>query len=219
MTSQPPPDCIILSEVLRMEVSAIGADLYITVRGSSLFTGQSALTKAKEVAQLVEAIVGEGIAPDQIQVHNISINNESGALTKSSSAQYTLKIRTKLEQLPDLLSIAATAKNASLQSINWRYDEDEERELQWLEAGLAQAKLRAERIARGLGVKIIGIKECRLTKSPIPDLAPPGMAPMMMGARRRVQDNVDLGMPIAQTTEKFVHIDLQFRIETARNAD
>jgi uncharacterized protein YggE len=212
MTSEQPSDCIILSEILKREVQATGADLYVTVRGSSLFTGQAALKKAKEIAVLVEAMTGTGLEQDQIFVHNISINVESGALSKSSSAQYTLKVHTTLERLPDLLTAIANAKNANLQSIAWRYDEDEERDLQWIEEGLAQAKIKAQRIAKGLGVKIVGLRECRVNKSHIPLPGPTEMAPML--AMRRRVESVDLGMPIAQSTEKYLHLDIQFRVET-----
>jgi uncharacterized protein YggE len=213
MTSEQPSDCIILNELLKREVQAIAAEVYITVRGSSLFTGQAALKKAKEVAVLVEALTGAGLEQDQILVHNISINVESGALSKSSSAQYTLKVRATLEQLPDLLTAIANAKNANLQSIAWRYDEDEERDLQWIEEGLARAKIKAERIAKGLGVKIVGLRECRVNKSQFPQPGAVDMAPML--AMRRRTESVDLGMPIAQSTEKYLQLDIQFRVETA----
>jgi uncharacterized protein YggE len=213
MTSEQPSNCIILSELLKREIQAIAAEAYITVRGSSLFTGQAALKKAKEIAVLVEALTGAGLEQDQILVHNISMNVESGALSKSSSAQYTLKVRATLEQLPDLLTVIANAKNANLQSIAWRYDEDEERDLQWIEEGLAHAKIKAERIAKGLGVKIVGLRECRVNKSQLPQPGTVDMAPML--AMRRRSESVDLGMPIAQSTEKYLQLDIQFRVETA----
>jgi uncharacterized protein YggE len=215
MTSEQPSDCIILSELLKREVQASAAELYVTVRGSSLFTGQAALKKAKEIAVLVEALTGSGLEQDQILVHNISMNVESGVLSKSSSAQYTLKIRASLEQLPDLLTVIANAKNANLQSIAWRYEEDDERDLQWIEEGLAQAKIKAHRIAKGLGVTIVGLRECRVNKSQLPQPGHDQMAPMLAAMRRR-SETVDLGMPIAQSTEKYLQLDIQFRIETVR---
>ncbi len=38
------------------EIEADHADLFVTIRGASLFAGKAALTKAREVSQLVAAL-------------------------------------------------------------------------------------------------------------------------------------------------------------------
>ena len=88
----------------------------MTVRGSSVISGDAALKKAKEVSQLVEALISFGLSPEAIQLLGVHIETSSGALLKSSSATYRLKVGCeKLDQLAELLDIISSQKNATLE--------------------------------------------------------------------------------------------------------
>jgi hypothetical protein len=101
----------------------------VTVKGSSIVSGNEALKKAREVSQLVEALTRFGLSPESIQVQGVHIETASGTLLKSSSAIYRLKVRIeKLEQLAGLLDILAEQKNTTLERIEWRYPEEAARE-------------------------------------------------------------------------------------------
>src|ERR1051325_3106211 len=94
------PDTIKVSALHREEIFASHANLYVTVKGSSLVSGNEAMKKAKEVSQLVEALTQFGLSSDTIQLQGVRLEASSGALLKSSSAMYHLKVKTqKLEQL------------------------------------------------------------------------------------------------------------------------
>jgi hypothetical protein len=123
------PDTIKVSASHKEEIFADRADLFVTVKGSSLVSGNEAMKKAKEVSQLVEALTSYGLSPEAIQLQGVRIESSSGALLKSSSATYRLKIECKkLDQLAELLDIVASQKNASLERFQWKYPEDAARE-------------------------------------------------------------------------------------------
>src|SRR5690242_14869005 len=116
------PDTIKVSATQREEISANRADLFVAVKGSSVFSGDQALKKAKEVSQLVEALTSFGLRPEAIQLQGVHIETSSGALLKSSSASYRLKVNCeKLDQLAELLDIISSQKNATLERIQWKY--------------------------------------------------------------------------------------------------
>ena len=54
------PDTIKVSTSLKDEVSASYADLHVTIKGSSIVSGEEAMKKAKEVNQFVEALTSFG---------------------------------------------------------------------------------------------------------------------------------------------------------------
>ncbi len=123
------PDTIKVSASHREEIFASHANLYITVKGSSIVSGNEAMKKAKEVSQFVEALTRFGLSPDSIQLQGVRIEAASGALLKSSSAVYRLKVKTeKLDQLAELLDIVAEQKNATLERIEWKYPDEAARE-------------------------------------------------------------------------------------------
>jgi len=96
------PDTIKISASHKQEIFANRADLFVSVKGSSLVSGDQAMKKAREGSQLVEALTSFGLSPEAIQLQGVHIESSSGALLKSSSATYRLKvIYEKLDQLPE----------------------------------------------------------------------------------------------------------------------
>jgi len=151
------PDTIKISASHREEILASHADLFVTVKGSSVVSGNEAMKKAKEVSQLVDELTRFGISAENIHLQGVHVETSSGALLKSSSASYRLRVRCeKLGQIADLLDIITSQKNAALERIDWKYPEEEARE-RGLESVLVKAKSKADKVAAALGVKLLGV--------------------------------------------------------------
>ena len=207
------PDTIKVSATHREEIFASHANLYVTVKGSSVISGNEAMKKAKEVSGLVESLTRFGLNPDAIQLQGVRIETSSGALLKSSSAMYHLKIKSeKLEQLAGLLDIIAEQKNATLERIEWRYPEEAARE-RGLEAAISKGKAKAEKIAAALGVKLLGVYDFMENtfdeeRPPMPFQAK-AMAMRSMGA---VADEPSLDMDIQHSKAIQVSVDIWYRV-------
>ncbi len=151
------PDTIKISASYREEILATYADLFVTVKGSSVFSGNEAMKKAKEVSQLVDELTRFGISAENIHLQGVHVETSSGALLKSSSASYRLRVRCEqLGQIADLLDIITSQKNAALERIDWKYPEEEARQ-RGLESALVKAKSKADKVAAALGVKLLGV--------------------------------------------------------------
>ena len=85
------PDTIKISASHREEILASHADLFVTVKGSSVVSGNEAMKKAKEVSQLVDELTRFGISAENIHLQGVHVETSSGALLKSSSASYRLR--------------------------------------------------------------------------------------------------------------------------------
>jgi len=206
------PDTIKISASHKDEISATHADLHVTVKGSSLVSGDQAMKKAKEVNQLVEALTSLGLSPEAVHLQGVHIEVASGALLKSSSAMYRLKIRCeKLDQLADLLDIISSQKNASLDRIEWKYSEDAARE-QALDIVLTKAKSKAEKVAKSLNVKLLGVYDLIENQYdeeiPFPHFAAQAM-PRAMG---KAAPEPSLSMDIQHGKTINVSVDIWFRI-------
>lgn len=205
------PDTIKVSAFHKEEIFASHANLYVTVKGSSIVSGNEAMKKAREVSQLVDALTRFGLSPDSIQLQGVRIESASGALLKSSSAMYSLKIKTeKLEQLPQLLDILAEQKNAALDRLEWKYPEEAARE-RGLESAIALGKAKAEKVASGLGVKLLGVydfMENTFDEGPVAYQAMEmGMAP-----RAKAAAEPSLNMDIQHSKTIQVHVDIWYRV-------
>ena len=209
------PDTIKISASQREEISASHADLFVTVKGSSVVSGDQALKKAKEVSQLVEALISFGLSPEAIHLQGIHIETSSGVLLKSSSATYRLKVKCeKLDQLAELLDIIASQKNAALERIDWKYPEEAARE-RGLEAALAKAKLKADKVAISLGVKLLGvydlIENIYDEEMPYPQFAAQAMP---MRAMSKAAPEPSLGIDIQHSKTVHIGVDIWYRVST-----
>jgi uncharacterized protein YggE len=199
------------------EIEADHADLFVTIRGASLFTGQAALTKAREVAQLVAALHTVGISDSEIRLQGVRADVTSGVLGKTSSATYSLKIRcSRLELLADTLGAITSQKNTSLQSLIWGYGDNEEQRLQWLDACIIRANAKAERIARGLGVRITGIvrfSEGNADPEANHVLTYDSLEPQMMSRyRTRSVSSDELGVEVSHSKTVTLTITVIYRV-------
>ena len=207
------PDTIKVSASHREEIFASHANLYVTVKGSSVVSGSEAMKKAREVSQLVEALTRFGLSPDAIQLQGVHIETASGALLKSSSARYHLKVESeKLEQIPEMLDLLAGQKNATLERIEWKYSEEEARE-RGLEAAIAKGKAKAGKVAAAMGVKLLGVYDfMENTYDEERPVYP--MQAVAMKARAEVADEPSLNMEIQHSKTIHVTVDIWYRVSS-----
>ena len=209
------PDTIKISAFHREEIFASHANLHVTVKGSSVISGDEALKKAKEVSQLVEALTRFGLSPEAIQLLGVHIETASGMLLKSSSATYRLRIKAeKLEQIAELLDIIASQKNATLERIEWKYPEDAAHE-RGLEAAIVKGKAKAEKVAAALGIKLLGVYD--FIENTFDEERPPMpfQAMAMRGkSRGEAADEPSLDMDIQHSKTIQVNVEIWYRVSS-----
>ena len=207
------PDTIHITASHREEIFASHADLFVTVRGSSVFSGNEAMKKAKEVSALVDELTRAGVSAENIHLQGVHVETSSGAILKSSSATYRLRIRCeKLDQLAELLDIVASQKNAALEQIAWKYPEEITR-ARGLETAIAAAKSKADKVAASLGVKLLGVYQ--FTENTFDEEAPfPQFQPQiaMMKARGAPAAEPSLGMDIQHSKTIQVNVEIEYRV-------
>ena len=209
------PDTIKVSASHREEITANRADLFVTVKGSSVVSGDQAMKKAREVSQLVEALTSFGLDSEAVHLQGVHIETTSGTLLRSSSAIYRLKIQCdKLDQLAEILDIISSQKNATMERIAWKYNEDEAREHGLLTA-LEKAKSKADKVAKSLGVKILGVYDLIESnfdeEMPYPQFAAQGMA---MRSVAKSAPEPSLGMDIQHGKTITVNVDIWYRVSS-----
>jgi uncharacterized protein YggE len=207
------PDTIKVSTSHKQELSATHADLHVTVKGSSIVSGSEAMKKAKEVNQLAEALTSFGLKSEAITLQGVHLETASGALLKSSSASYRLKVRIEdLNQLAGVLDVISSQKNATLERIEWKYDEELARE-NGLNIALEKAKAKAQKIAASLHVKLLGVYD--LIENSYDEEAPMFQPQARMMKRSNMADaEPSLGMEIQHNKTIHVNLEIWYRISS-----
>ncbi len=207
-------DLITVEVVRDEELSADRADLFLTIQGYSLVTGNQALKRAKEVAQLVGALTQQGLPEQDISLEGVAVEMTKG-IVKTSQAMYHLRVRCdRLEMLGDALGVIASQKNITLNQIVWGYDDDEERD-RWLEECAGRAPEKAKRIAAGLGVKLTGVhsfSEKRLDSESYGTDGLRGGASMQRSRRSVDHDDYDLGLDVSHKKRVTLTVQAEYRV-------
>lgn len=208
------PDTIKINASQREEIQATYADLLVAVKGSSLISGDAALKKAKEVAQLVDELTRFGLPAEAIHLQSVYAEASGGALLRSSSATYRLRIRCeKLDQFADLIGIITSQKNAVFERVDWKYPDETAQEAA-LEKALGKAEAKARKVSAALGVQLLGVYSLNETtfdqESPRPEM-------MTFGAQAKsrsvgVVPQVDLGMDIQHSKMLEVRVEIEYRV-------
>jgi uncharacterized protein YggE len=209
------PSAIEVSAHHEEDVAADRVDLFVDVEGSSLFTGRAALSKAREVHQLVNELALVGIPEDQIFIESVRATTTSGIFSKSSSARYSLRVHCRsIERLGDVLGAIASQKNVSMNQMDWGYDESPTASARRLGACAAIAKEKARAIADALGVRLgAPYRICEVVPRAEPG-PPSAIMPSFAGvARARASmSQDDLGLSVSHHRKIVTRISASFRV-------
>jgi uncharacterized protein YggE len=209
------PDTIKVSAAHREEIFASHSNLYVTVKGSSVVSGNEAMKKAREVSQLVEALTSFGLSPDAVQLLGVHIESSSGTLLKSSSATYRLRVHLEtLDRLAEVLDIVGSQKNATLERIEWKYPEEEAQE-RGLESAIAKGKAKAEKVAAAMGVTLLGVYD--FMENTFDEERPPmpfQAKAMEMRTLGAVADQPSLSMEVQHSKTIHVNVDIWYRVSS-----
>ena len=205
------PDTIKISASQKEEIFATHADLHVTVKGSSIVSGNEAMKKAKEVNQLLEALSQVQVKEEAVTLQGVSISTSSGTVLKSSTASYRLKIHCDdLSKFADILDVVASQKNAVLTRTDWKYEEDEARERILLSV-MEKVKAKAAKVTRSLGVNLLGVYDFLET---VYDAEPalPFQMQSLSAARSMPEQGPSLGMDVQHTKTIHVNVDVWYRV-------
>ncbi len=207
---------ITVQETQDYEVAADRANLFVTIQGTSYFTGDEALKKTREVAQLVADLSAFGLPPDAIFLQSVSAEAHTGTITKTSRAKYRLRVHcADLPLLAGVVGVITAQKNAALSLLEWGYPDTDARRDDWLLACIARVNEKADKIAAALGVRIIGIAAFgeKLDDPEYTKRAKPAPSDEVMTYMRRAEaGGEDLGMDVSHTKTIQVSVKVDYLV-------
>jgi len=152
-------DTITVRILRKAELDADSADLTVTVEGSTVISGKEAISKAKELRTLVEALREQGISENQIKLRRVEVNSHSFAVIRTSSARYVISVKNvSIEQLTSVLGGIAAQKGANLVNLSWNYSRLNEVRSRLRREALEEALVQARLDAEFLKVDILGVR-------------------------------------------------------------
>lgn len=212
----PHPDMLTIRAHHEAWVRPDYAVLSVRVEGSSLLRGDAAFRKAEEVRHLVEGLAAVGVPEDDVEVVDVRSHTESGLFSKSSSVTYDLRVRCRdIQRIPEALGVVTEARAATLQQVEWRYDQDVEREAGWLRACLRDAEHKAQAAAEALGVRITGVHELHegIADGTGPSIHPRHLAQAQAKSRGGGGGGpIDLGISLASARRIVYAVTVSYRV-------
>ena len=210
------PDTISIETEARARVEAERADFSVSVAGSALFSGATALRKAREVAELVALLKSCDVEESQIHIESVRVENASGTFSKNSSAHYDLRIENiALARVADAVGAVAGARNASLTRIQWKFAPEKPLRDQLRDACLDEALERARGVAAKLGLKLVGVYEMKEQWEGTTEARGESRAKYDTFGRSRAKRLVseqELGLAVSHAEEVAMLLTIRFRV-------
>ena len=206
------PDRIAVHATYEEDLAADRVAIELVVESSSFISGHAALKRAEEVREVVALLLEDGVADDDIVLRDVVAETQQGVFTDRSSASYTLRATCRdLDRVADVLAHATRPKHTKLQSLTWRYPNDPALEDRWLRQAAQRANAKAQVLADGLGVRVLGVFEA--TSETIGDGPEARVAFAAAGGAARARSPSDtLAMPIAHTKRAGARVRVQYRV-------
>ncbi len=209
---QQQPNTISVQVDVERSIDATGAHLFVEVRGDSVFSGKSALSKAREVRELIENLRAAGIGEDAVHVTGVQTEVASGLITKSSSAKYNLRIEVPTtEQVTDVLAAVTNRKNAALTSITWQYADERAHKDEMLREALAAAQARAALICEGIGHETLGVHTLR-EHSGSPNARPQAMRKLASARSSGPVSGEDFGLSLTHSKQLTLTLNVDYLV-------
>ena len=140
------------------EVEAVRAKLHVRIEGETFVLGNAALTRSREVAELVSRLKSLGLTDDDAQVSGVQAKINQGVMTKASRAVFRLAFTVRdLGKIPDLLGAITGVKHAELEWLEWVF-EDEAVSLELAGRAMKKALEKATAMAAAVHHEITGIR-------------------------------------------------------------
>jgi uncharacterized protein YggE len=211
------PDSITVVATHREEVRARHADIALSVMATSLYTGEAAFKKAKELAHVVGLLSAAGLPDGNITLLGIHAGRSSPIIGRSNTATYLLRVHCPdLDILPEILGVLTAQRTVAMDELVWRYADDKAIRAKWLDGCLADARERAKRIAAGLGVKALGVHSYMEKWIEPPDeqrrvsFAPVRVA--TAGKAAPDERRSDFPFPLVTTMQLELSVEVEFRV-------
>ena len=217
------PNTITVNVRVEKKILADSVDMHVEIKGVSSISGRSALTKAREIRDMVVALEGIGIREGAIQIVSIDAEVSSGVIAKASSARYHLKIgMPSLEIMPDVLGIVMSCRNARLMFLDWQYRALDEVHYELLSQALDCAKKRASLICNSLDHRNLGVHS--LQEKPIDSgertarVSLDQFAGMRMHKYAAPMTSEDLGVEVTHSKTVSLELVVEYNVEPKTGA-
>ncbi|HEX9997848.1 MAG TPA: SIMPL domain-containing protein [Abditibacterium sp.] len=214
------PDIITIEVAQKAKVEANRAHMFVSVAGASLLSGAMALQKAREVAELVATLRTIDIAESQVKVETVRAQTQSGTFSKSSSVIYALRIENvPLERIADAIGAITSAKNATLDLIEWHFADETPLRDDLRDQCLKTAIKRAQSVAQTLGVRLLGVHKLNEDWRGTQDetVPPRRVRQQSLGLLNAKVSEPELGMAISHADQVSLKLTIQFRVSEFEN--
>lgn len=210
-------DTLTVRAAAQEEVHADRADLLVTIRGASLVTGSAALSKAREVRQLVSDLAAVGVPERDITLRSVTAETSSSVIGRSSSATYQLRVRcARLDDLAEVLGVITNQKNTQLSGMTWGYPDLAPVQDRLLAQSLARAAAKARLMAEALASELAGVHTVSETIADAEEgatYAPRAFAPQDASRARMTAE--DLGLAVSHSKRLTAQVEVVYRVRPA----
>jgi Protein of unknown function (DUF541) len=192
-------------------ITAQSAKLHVKLEGERVVFGAAALEQSRELKDLVTRLKILGLEDNAFSVASVRVTGPGGLL-KNSRAEFNLVVtETRLERLPGVIGAISETKNASLQHLEWIWD-DFETSVPLAAEAMRKAQRKAAAMAEAVGGKLGGVRNASDSWNMPESIVMYDAMPMQAKALSRSRE-ADIGMEYRAERELEVTVTVDFVVD------
>ena len=163
-------DILIIEHTVKQEIPVGTLFIDVELAKQPFLVGPDAFYSSANVINLVQSLDRVSIAKSDIKLKQVNYKVSSGIFSESSESSYRILIGCSLSQVENAVKVLESLKDVSIEDLYWEYDQADEVSEILVERSILEAKDQAQKRARLLSCKIVGVNhfETRVHRSTSP---------------------------------------------------
>lgn len=150
-------DTLLIEHTVKQEIPVGALSIYIELSKQPFIVGPDAFYVIPGVNNLVESLNRVSVAKSDITLKTVHYEINSGMFSESSESSYRIKVRCTLDKVENTVKVLESLKDVAIKSLDWDYEQVDEISEILTERSILEAKDRAQKQARLLSSKIVGV--------------------------------------------------------------
>ncbi|MDF1665880.1 MAG: hypothetical protein P1V97_29255 [Planctomycetota bacterium] len=150
-------DTLLIEHTVSQEIPVGSLSIDIELSKQPFLVGPDAFYGTPSVANLVQSLDRVSIAKSDVKLKQVNYDVNSGMFSESSECSFRIRIHCALAGVENAVKVLESLKDVAIKGLHWKYDQLDEISEILVERSILEAKDRAQKRARMLSCKIVGV--------------------------------------------------------------
>lgn len=150
-------DTLLIEHTVSQEIPVGSLSIDIELSKQPFIVGPDAFYDSPDVENLIQSLGRVSVAKSDVTLKQVNYDVTSGMFSESSECSFRIRIHCSLAAVENTVKVLESLKDVAIKALHWDYDQVDEISEILAERSILEGKARAQKRARLLSCKIVGV--------------------------------------------------------------